>query len=124
MATVKQDQFLSRPVAADYSSYEYYLMALNSSDQWARASVLGQVVAGVLEDDPDTAGDLGSCRVFGQGKVKLSGAVSEGEPLVATTTGAAIKRSDLNQYVFGRALEPGIDGQIIEFLFKHEGIES
>ena len=47
---------LSRPVAADYSAKQYYLMSLNSSGQWVLASTEGQRVFGILQDDPGTAG--------------------------------------------------------------------
>lgn len=122
MATEKLILQDTRPVAADYSAKQYFLMAINSSEQWALASSQGQVVAGPLQDDPDAANKHGTVALNGIAKVKLGGTVSEGDPLCSDANGKGIVSTAAGEYIFGRALEDGVSGDIIRVLLGREGL--
>ena len=117
MATENDSNKKVLPVAADYSSVQYYLMDENSSGQWVKASVAGQKVFGPLLDKPDTAGDYGTVALAGQSKVKCGGTVAYGAYLVSDASARGVTKTADNQYVFGRALQSGVVGDVIEFAF-------
>lgn len=121
MANVKDDLKLSKKVAADYSTSQYYLMNINTSDQWVKASTAGQKVVGVLIDAPDAANEFGCCRVLGPAKVIAGGTVAQGDRLVCDANGKAVKVSASDQYVFGRAIADAVTGDIFEVIITHEG---
>lgn len=107
---------LSLPVAADYSAKQYYIMKQNSSSQAELASTAGEKVIGVLQDDPDTAGEVGAVRVMGVTKVETGGTITVDDYLVANASGQAITRVSEDEYVVGRALASGVSGDIISML--------
>jgi hypothetical protein len=115
---------LPLPVAADYSSNQFYLMGINTSGQFVLGSTQGQHVMGPLLDKPDTAGDLGTVATLGECKVKLGGTVDEGQPLTVDASGQAIAATDPDEHVWGRCVEAGVSGDIRRAYITHESAVS
>jgi len=115
---------LSMAAAADYSSYQFYLVKQNTSTGRATvASTRGEKVLGVLQDDPDAAGRSGSVRVYGVAKVIVGAAVTIDDELTVDASGRAIKASLDSDYVWGRALTAASNaGEVIAALVTIGGI--
>lgn len=107
--------------AAAYTSNQYDLVEVNSTaDQAVLASVLGQSVMGVLTNDP-ASGEACSIAYAGISKVRYGGTVAKGDLLVANASGRAVAASAGGQYVIGRALVAGANGEIGTMLITHAG---
>jgi len=124
MATQKVLQKLTRPVAADYSAKEFYCMDLNGSAQWELVSEAGAEAMGILQDDPDTAGDYGTCAGAGISKAIYGGTVDEGDPLTTDSSGRLVESTDPTDYVLARCLVAGVVSDIGRVLITHEGLAS
>jgi hypothetical protein len=119
MATVgyeKELLDLSLPAAADYSTKQFYLMVQNSSGQAELANSAGEKCIGVLQDDPDTAGDQCRVRVQGVSKVVAGGTFSYDAALTTDASGKAIVAADENDYVVGRALSSAVASDIVPMM--------
>jgi hypothetical protein len=107
--------------AASYTANQYDLVEINSTvDQAVLASVLGQSVMGVLTNDP-ASGEACSIAYAGVSRVRYGGTVAKGDLLVANASGRAVAASAGGQYVIGRALEAGANGEIGTMLITHAG---
>jgi hypothetical protein len=124
MASQKLLQSDSRAVAADYSAKQFYLMDINTSDQWVLCSAQGQRCFGALQDKPDTAGDHGTVETKGITKVVLGGTVAQGDPICSDSAGKAIKATAQEEYVIGRMINNGVVNDIYDLLITHEGFGS
>lgn len=113
MAYSKDGVYHSLPAAADYSSNQFHAMTLNSSGQCELATTQGERCIGILQDDPAAAGRAGSVQYLGVGKAELGGTVSIDDQLITNATGELIATTADTDFIIGRALEAGVDGDVI-----------
>jgi hypothetical protein len=118
MPTEKPILDITFPANTDLSSYQYCLVALNSSGKLVVATTSGQKITGVLKDAPDTANDPGLVGVQGVQFVKLGGTVSVDDPLTTNASSVAIVATGDDQFIFGRALLAGVSGDVIPVLIE------
>lgn len=88
------------------------------------ADTAGEVVLGVLQDtglDGSSDVEHGMIRKSGESSCKIGGNISTDDPLQADTDGMAIIATTAD-HVFGRALEGGVDGDLIRIEIQSEGI--
>lgn len=125
MATYAKGPDFPFAVAADYSSTgQYRFMAVNSSGQAVLASVRGQKVLGVLQDDPAAAGRSGTVRTYGSTKVYCGGTFAANEAITTDANGAAIQATLPTDHVIAYAVEAGSSGIIAEVHLVHQGLNS
>ena len=87
------------------------------------ADTAGGVVRGIIQDTGLNGSSTpvhGLVRVSGESQVKIGGNISIGDPLQADTDAMAIVATT-GDYVFARALEAGVDGDIIRAQLTFEG---
>lgn len=118
MSTTQWVQPLSLPVAADYSAKQNYWMTYNSSGQAQLAATRGVACIGVLQDDPDAAGKVGSIAFSGKAKVYLGGTVAKDDPITNDANGATIKATLSTDHIHGKAIGSGSSGQYIDVLLS------
>lgn len=85
-------------------------------DQVAPATAATQRIAGAIDMGADAANDMVDVPIWGVGKVRLGGTVAAGDPLTADAQSRAVVAAfaaSQTRNVFGRALEPGVSGDII-----------
>lgn len=110
---------ISLPVAADYSTKQYYLMNINSSGQAVLVAAKGAAATLVLQDKPDTAGHVGSLGFDGITKVAAGAVVAAGAEVIADATGRVIATDAAEQFVIGTAIEAATAvGDIISVLIN------
>ena len=107
---------ITLPVAADYSTKQYYCMEVNSSGQALLVSASGARVAGVLQNNPDTAGHAGTVAIEGCTKVVAGATIAAGASLMSDTDGTVITATGANKIIVGTALEGAADGATFRML--------
>lgn len=120
MSTRKFGTVWTLPAAADYSTKRWFLMTHNSSDQVELATTLGEKILGPLLNDP-TATQHGTVQLDGIGEVKLGGTVAIGDNLTTDANGAAVATTTTGHWVFGRALDAGVVGDVISVNLEKTG---
>lgn len=136
MSTELRGLTASYPAAADYSTKQFYFMAVNSSGQAVLASAAGQAVIGVLQDKPSAADRPGCIMTHGITKVLAGGTVAAGALVATDAAGKAVTatkaRTDTSDaggatdpliasYVVGIAKTGGASGEYIELQLLHAG---
>lgn len=115
----------SYEISTDLSSSQYFVMKQGTTLKSALiASSAGEVVLGVLQDtglDGSSDVEHGDVRKSGESLCKIGGNISIDDPLQADTDGMAIVATT-GDHVFGRALEGGVDGDLIRIEVQSEGI--
>jgi hypothetical protein len=120
MGTTEQMTTISMPVAADSSALQYHFMK-NSSGEAAVAGD-GENAIGVLQNDPDTAGQAGTIAISGRVKVISNGNLAVDQRVAVDTNGHAVIAAS-NDYVMGVNVEEGEAGQAMEIILDKNGIE-
>jgi len=114
----------SYEISEDLSAKRFYVMKQGTTLKSAvLADTAGEVVLGILQDtglDGSTNVDHGLVREHGESLCKIGGNISIDDPLQADTDGMAIVATTAD-YVFGRAKEAGVDGDLIRIVITHEG---
>lgn len=106
--------------SADLSADQFKLIQTDSSGQAALTGA-GGVVTGILQDEPDAAGQGAAVRVYGVTKVKAGAAISVGDQIESDASGLAITTT--TGYIIGIALEAAsASGDIIPMLITHSGV--
>jgi len=120
-----QGQDQSYEISENLSSSQYFLMVQGLTLKSALlASSAGEVVLGILQDtglDGSSDVEHGDVRIGGESLCKIGGNISTDDPLQADTDGMAIIATTAD-HVFGRALEGGVDGDLIRIKIESEGI--
>lgn len=117
-----QDHSLGTIVAAaDLSAKRYYAVAIGSSG-WDVPSAAGAKCSGILQDTP-TAGQACSVQVGAVSPAKFGGTIAIGARVSALATGK-IQTAQPGDYVLGRALVAGVDGDEGTILITNEGYGS
>ena len=125
MANQGQGWDESYTVSEDLSAKQFFVLKEGTTTgSVLLADTAGGDVVGVLQDN----GINGSTnvahalvRTSGETKVKIGGTITNGNPLQADTDGMAIIATSAD-LVFGKALESGVDGDIIRCQFGYAGI--
>jgi hypothetical protein len=114
--TFEHTVVISFPAGADLSAFQFYPVAVTTSAAYPNGA-LGTIGAtttkpfGVLQDKPDTAGDMASVVVAGPTKcVTYGGTINTGDSLGVDATGAAGATTTDNRWILGDALETITDG--------------
>lgn len=112
---------ISRPAAADHSSNQFKFMKINSSAQAALCSVLGERIAGVLQDKPSAAGQAGSLMVgAGVTKITLGATLSAGDSVTTSAAGVAVATQS-GHYQAGILLEGGVATNVVSMILTPGG---
>jgi hypothetical protein len=122
MATYNTGDRISLKAAADYSTKQFYLVKQTAEDTATLAGA-GEDVIGAIQDKPK-AGQTASIAAVHAGstfKVILGATVVLRAPLKSDANGAAITAVSTNK-AFGRALQAGVAGDIIEVAPGYETV--
>lgn len=112
---------LSGEAAADLSTNQFHIVALNSSGQLAVAGA-GLEADGVLQDKPDAQGKVGSYAIGGVTKIKAGAVLAAGAKFSSDATGRAIL-SILGDFVLGRTRTAAAAAdEIIEAIWQPQDI--
>jgi len=118
-----QDQ--SYEISEDLSAKQYHVMKQGTTLKSALiCDTAGEVCMGPLQDtglDGSSDVEHGLVRKSGESLCKIGGNISTDNPLQADTDGMAIIGTTAD-HIFGRALEGGVDGDIIRIEVQSEGI--
>lgn len=107
---------VSLPVAADYSAKQYYAMKVNGSTQLAIATTAGERVLGILQDDPDAAGQVGLCRTHGISKAIAGGTITVYDQLTTDANGKLVTAGENDENIIGVALEGASSNEVFTVL--------
>jgi len=115
----------SYEISEDLSAKQFYVMKSGTTTKSALlADTAGEVVIGILQDiglDGSTNVEHGLVRISGESLCKIGGTISIDDPLQADTDGMAIVATTAD-HVFARALNAGVDGDLIRVNISSEGI--
>jgi len=115
----------SYEISEDLSAKQFHVMKQGTTLKSALiADTAGEVVLGVLQDtglDGSSDVEHGDVRKSGESQCKIGGTISIDDPLQADTDGMAIVATTAD-HVFARALEAGVDLDIIRIEIQSEGI--
>jgi hypothetical protein len=106
---------ISFPAAIDLSGFQYYPVAVTTSATYPQGALttIGATTTkpfGVLQDAPDTAGDMASVVTNGPSKcVAYGGTINTGDSLGVAATGESTVTSTDNRWVLGDSLETVTD---------------
>lgn len=110
---------ISRQAAADYftTSYQYYIMKLNSDARAELAGAANAASLGPLQNKPKIY-EAAEVRMLGISKVICGGNITIGNKVTGDSDSKAVEAA-ATEYYIGKALETGIDGRIISILMEH-----
>lgn len=115
----------SYTISEDLSAKQFFCVKSGTTTGSALlADTAGAKVLGILQDTGlDGSSNVAHAlvRTSGESKVKIGGTISIDDPLQGDTDGMAIVATTAD-LVFGRALEAGVDGDIIRASISSEGI--
>jgi hypothetical protein len=120
MAFEEKPGFISEPVYGDLSAYQFYLGAVGSTG-FVIATSQGQRVTGILYNKPAATGRVGQIAVSGTARVIAGGTITKGAILTTTAAGKAETASS-GDYVFGKARESAVDGDIFGVELTFDGV--
>lgn len=99
---------LSLVSAADLSSSERLIVAIDSSGKAALATAATDQIIGVLVEGGTASGDTVAVQDYGTAWVKLGGTVGEGDWLTANSASKAVATTTAADSVLGMALTAGV----------------
>lgn len=104
-------------VYAEAAIAQYLCVKKGSAEHGVVAATAGtDLVLGAIQNASTASGDIVRIPAAGeQGLVRVGGNVAMGDYLVADTDSMAIASTTADQYSFGRALQTGVDGNIITY---------
>lgn len=110
--------------AADLSAKQFYFVKKNTTaGQYALASVDGEIVAGVLQDNPAAAGRAAEVCAFGMTKVAAGGTLTAGDFVGTDANGKAVKKNhtstgaDVGDFLCGYVIEGAASGELATIWF-------
>lgn len=107
---------LSIPADTNLSTKQYFCVNVNTDGEAVLSSATTDEPIGVLENMPSAAGMAAEIKHSGLGKIKIGGTVAVGDKLGPDTDGMAIAVTANNKTYIAKALQAGVDGDIIEAL--------
>lgn len=87
-----------------------------ASTKVATAAAATDPLAGTTGKLGGETGDMSDITLAGIGGVQLGGTVAAGDPLTSNADGKAIKATVAGQRIIGSAEQPGVAGDIIDYL--------
>ena len=125
MANQGQGWDESYTISEDLSAKQFFVLKEGTTTgSVLLADTAGGDVVGILQDtglDGSSSVTHGLVRTSGESKLKIGGNITNGNPLQADTDGMAIVATTAD-LVFGKALESGVDGDIIRCQIGYAGI--
>jgi hypothetical protein len=102
----------SAEAGEDLSSYQYCAVKW-SSGQLVKCSSAGEYAVGILQNKPSAAGQMAVVAYGGISRVKLSGSVSQGNPLRTSASATIVVATGSTDFLLGYALSDGSTGERI-----------
>lgn len=102
------------PADTDLSTKQFFCVNVNGDGEAVLSSATTDQPIGVLQNMPSAAGMAAEILHSGIGKIKIGGTVDEGDLLGPDTDGMAITVTANNKTYIAKALQAGVDGDIIE----------
>lgn len=125
MSSQGQGQDESYTFSEDVSTKQFFVLKSGTTTGSALlADTAGAIVRGILQDtgvDGSSTVEHALVRVDGESMCKIGGTISIDDPLQSDTDAMAIVATTADQ-VFARALEDGVDGDIIRVQISDAGI--
>ncbi len=109
--------------ASSGTAWQYYLVKKSAATTFTIAAAAGEVVLGVLQNDP-ASGGAGDIQVSGFSKVVYGGTVTMGDKLTTDASGRAVTSTKNGDHIVGRAMVSGVVSDIGTMLITHEGAAS
>lgn len=119
MSSYDNKQCVTLEAGSDLSSSQFFFVSV-SADGQIDATGDGLHADGVLQNDPDAAGDAAEVAIGGIVKVICGGAVTRGGAVASDASGEAVDAAS-GDVILGTALETGTDGDIIRIIFQPRG---
>lgn len=91
--------------SADLSSYQYTIVKAATWPQIQVASAATDSILGVLQNDPNAAGQPAEVACLGVCKVIAGGSITVGDHVTTNSTGYAATTTSANNHVLGVALD-------------------
>lgn len=120
MAFEEGIEFQSEPCYGDLSAKQFYLVKLGSTGIVV-ATAQGERVIGVLYNKPAATDRVAQVAVKGTARVIAGGTITKGAILTTTAAGKAETASS-GDYVFGKARESAVDGDIFAAELTWDGV--
>jgi hypothetical protein len=102
---------------ADLSSYQYHAVKLTSTGM--TYSGAGEEAFGILQDDPDTAGEYGRVRILGISQAYVNGNsvnIARGNHLATAASGRLVKATSADECLAIALAAATADGVVIPVL--------
>lgn len=106
---------VSFPAGSDLSAFQFYPVAVTTSGTYPQGALttIGATTTkpfGVLQDAPDTAGEMAAVVISGPSKcVAYGGTINTTDSLGVAATGEATATTTDNRWIIGDALETVVD---------------
>lgn len=119
MAYQEQKTSISLPANADLSSNQYHFVTTTNSSGQARVALAGDgaFAIGVLQNKPDTAGDVAEIAIGGVLKVVAGGSITSGAAVACDANGEAVTAAS-GDVILGTAIKSADAADIIPVLFQ------
>lgn len=98
----------------DLSAKQFYIGQLDASGNLEVAEGATDLIVGVIMANDGGSGASATYQYAGTAKVKIGGVVGIGAWVTTDTAGKGVATTTDGDIVIGRALEGGVDGDIIE----------
>lgn len=110
MALERNLTIISLPAAADLSTDQFHLVAINASGQVALATGTADKVIGVLYNKPAGTNHPADVVIAGVARVVSGGSVAPGDLIVSDGAGFGIAGTGVTSQTLGRALSAEATG--------------
>ena len=117
MAKNEAQTCITLEAGQDLSAKQFRFVELAADGQVDAVASAGGNAIGVLTNDPSAAGRAATVCIAGIAKVVAGGTVAAGAMVQADAAGDAITAAS-GDYVLGRAVTGGADGEVIEILLQ------
>lgn len=111
--------------AADLSTKQYFFVKKNTTaGQFALCSTDGEIVSGVLQDDPAAAGRAACICALGLTKVEAGGTLTAGDYVGTDANGKCVKKNhtstgaDVGDFLCGWVVEGAASGELATIWFQ------
>lgn len=115
MALERNLQTISLPAAADLSSYQFHLVAIDADGRAALAGGSVAKVIGVLQNKPSGTAHAAQVAIGGVSKVVAGGSVAAGDLIKSDANGFGLVTTTTGNVVVGRALSNEATGSGLVF---------
>jgi hypothetical protein len=103
----------SRVCSESLAEKQFFIVQQDVNGDVEVAEGATDLLLGVLQNNP-ASGEIAVYRFLGTSKVKLGGTVAIGDWVTTDSAGEGVATTTDGNIVIGKALEAGVDGDIIE----------